>query len=94
MDNRLYVILRHLGLIILKNGLENVTKFTANDYRNIMKVIIFITDNLYDNYKEGEISSKRLCNIFYKYLKLYMKLRKETFTDTDLIELKVNINND
>lgn len=32
MDNRLCAISRHPGLIILKNGLENVTKFTANDY--------------------------------------------------------------
>lgn len=55
-----------------------------------MKVIIFIIDNLYDNYKEGGIPCKRLCNIFYKYLKLYMKLREETFTDMDLIELEVS----
>src|ERR1043166_151572 len=52
MDYRLCAISRYLGLIILKNGLENVLKFTANDYRNIMKVIIFVIDNLYENYKE------------------------------------------
>jgi len=90
MDHRLCAVPRYQGLIILKNGLENVSKFTANDYRNIMKVIIFVIDNLYDNYKEGGISCKRLCNIFYKYLKLYMKLREETFTDMDLIELEVS----
>src|SRR5436190_20430303 len=36
MDHRLCAIPRHSGLIILKNGLENVLKFTANDYYNIM----------------------------------------------------------
>ena len=56
-----------------------------------MKVIIFIIDNLYDNYKEGGIPCKILCNIFYKYLTMYIKLRQESFTDTELIELEVNI---
>jgi hypothetical protein len=93
MDHRLCVISRYPGLIILKNGLENISKFTANDYRNIMKVVIFVIDNLYDNYKEGGIPCKRLCNVFYNYLNMYMKLRQETFTETDLTELEVNINN-
>ena len=93
MDHRLCAIPRYPGLIVLKNGLENISKFTANDYRNIMKVIIFVIDNLYyDNYdKEDGISCNRLCNIFYKYLKMYMKLRQEMFTNADLIELEVNI---
>ena len=91
MDHRLCEIPRYPGLIVLKNGLENVSRFTANDYRNIMKVIIFVIDNLYDNHKEGGISCNRLCNIFYKYLKMYMKLRQEVFTNVDLIELEVNI---
>src|SRR3954468_16397781 len=69
-----YVIPRHSGLIILKNGLENVLKFTANNYCNIMKVIIFVIDNLYENYNESEIPCKSLCDIFYTYLKMYMVL--------------------
>lgn len=91
IDHRLRKIPRYPGLIIFKNGLENITKFTANDYRNIMKVIIFIIDNLYDNYKEGGIMCKKLCNVFYKYLKMYMMLRQEMFTDMDLKELEVNV---
>jgi hypothetical protein len=91
MDRRLCAIPRHSGLIVLKNGLENISKFTANDYRNIMKVIIFAVDNLYDDYKEGGIPCIRLCDIFYKYLKMYMKLRKESFTDIDLVEIEVKL---
>ncbi|GES85917.1 hypothetical protein GLOIN_2v1803493 [Rhizophagus clarus] len=71
--------------------LENISKFTANDYRNIMKVIIFVIDNLYDDYKEGGIPCKRLCNIFHKYLVMYMKLCQESFTDTELTELETLI---
>ncbi|GBC01914.1 hypothetical protein RclHR1_43880001 [Rhizophagus clarus] len=35
MDHRVCAIPRYPDLIILKNGLENISKFTANDYRNI-----------------------------------------------------------
>src|SRR5436305_12273605 len=90
MDHRLYVIPRHPDLIILKNRLENVLKFTANDYCNIMKVIIFIIDNLYENYNESRILCKSLCNIFYTYLKMYIVLQQETFTNLDLKILEVN----
>jgi hypothetical protein len=90
MDLRLCAIMRYSGLIILKNGLENISKFTANDYRNIMKVIVFVIDNLYENYEDA-ISCKRLCDVFCMYLKMYIMLRQESFTDMDLTELQVNI---
>ena len=91
MDHRLYAISRYPSLIILKNGLENVSKFTANDYRNIMKVIIFVIDNLYRDYKDGGISCDRLCEIFHIYLKMYMMLHHKSFTDMNLEKLQVNI---
>src|SRR5271170_5572634 len=78
MDHRLCKIPRYPGLIILKNGLENVSKFTANNYRNIMKAIIFVIDNLYRDYKDGRISCDRLCEVFHIYLKMYMMLRQES----------------
>ena len=93
MDHRLCAIPRYPGLIVVKNGLENVSKFTANDYRNIMKVMIFVIDNLYGNYKEGGIPCERLCEVFHIYLMMYMKMRQESFTDMDLAELQVNIDN-
>src|SRR5215475_12928663 len=91
MDRRLCAIPRYPGLIVLKNGLENISKFTANDYRNIMKVIIFIIDNLYESNDDGEIQCDRLCNLFHIYLKMYMMSRQESFTDAKLIEFQVNI---
>lgn len=86
MNRRLCAILRYPDLIVLKN----ISKFTANDYRNIMKVIVFVIDNLYENYENG-ISCKCLCDIFCIYLKMYIILRQESFTDMDLTELQVNI---
>ena len=94
MDHRLCAIPRYPGLIILKNGLENISRFTANDYRNIIKVIIFVIDNLYNkNYKDGEIPCDSLCNVFHIYLMMYMKLHQKSFTDMELAELQVNIDN-
>jgi hypothetical protein len=55
-----------------------------------MKVIIFVIDNLYENYKERGIPCKRLCEVFHKYLTMYMMLRQELYTDTELAELQVN----
>jgi hypothetical protein len=91
MDQRLTEIPRYPGLIIMKNGLEHISRFTANDYRNIMKVIIFVVDNLYVEYKDGGTPCEKLCDIFCKYLKIYMKLRKESFTERDLNDLEVNV---
>ena len=93
IDHRLCAIPRYPDLIVVKNGLENVSKFTANDYCNIMKVMIFVIDNLYGNYKEGGIPCERLCEVFHIYLMMYMKMRQESFTDMDLAELQVNIDN-
>ena len=52
----------------------------------------FVIDNLYGNYKEGGIPCERLCEVFHIYLMMYMKMRQE-FTDMDLAELQVNIDN-
>ena len=93
MDHRLCAIPRYPGLIVVKNGLENVSKFTANDYRNIMKMMIFVIDNLYGNYKKGGIPCERLYEVFHIYLMIYMKMRQESFTNMDLAELQVNIDN-
>src|SRR2546429_2292423 len=90
MDRRRCAIPRYPDLIVLKNGLENISKFTANDYRNIMKVIVFVINNLYENYEDG-FSYKRLCNIFCIYLKMYIMLRQESFTNMNLAELQAYI---
>ena len=91
MDLQLSGIPRYPELIIIKNSLENVFRFTTNDYQNSMKIIIFIMDNLYVEYWEDGISCERLCSVFYKYLKMYMILWQESFTDVDLQELEVII---
>jgi len=55
-----------------------------------MKVIVFAIDNLYYKHKEGGIPFKRLCNIF---LQIFKNVYEESFTNVDLTELEVNIDN-
>ena len=46
LDNRLSSIPRFSGLKIFKNGLENIKRFTANEFRNMMKVFLFVIERI------------------------------------------------
>jgi hypothetical protein len=36
-------------LKIFTNGIQTLARLTANEYQNLMKVMIFVVDNLYEN---------------------------------------------
>ena len=56
LDHRLATISRYPGLKIFSNGLQSIARLTANEYRNLMKVMVFVIDNLYNgNNKKEEI---------------------------------------
>ena len=90
MDLWLHIIFQYQELVIIKNNLENILWFTANDYCNIMKMIIFIIDNLFVEYKDGGVPCERLCEIFCKYMEIYIKTHQESFTDDDLTKLEIS----
>ncbi|KAF0546057.1 zn-finger domain-containing protein [Gigaspora margarita] len=46
LDKRLANIPRFLELKIFKNGIQSLFRITANEYCNLMKVMIFVLDNL------------------------------------------------
>ena len=46
IDNRLANIPRYPELKIFKNGIQSLARLTASEYRNLMKVMIFVLDNL------------------------------------------------
>ena len=48
MDRRLVKIPRFNNLKIFKNGLQSISRLTANEYRDLMKVMVFVIDNLYN----------------------------------------------
>src|SRR5438552_10584196 len=46
LDKCLAAIPRFPGLKIFKHGLENIKHFTADEYRNMMKVFLFIVEGI------------------------------------------------
>jgi hypothetical protein len=88
LEKRLASIPRHTGLKIMKFGLD-MTRMTANDYRNIMKVIIFVLDNLYLDQKESGVTNQELSDVFFRFIKMYIATRSDSFSETDCIKLQV-----
>ncbi|CAG8827206.1 12482_t:CDS:1, partial [Dentiscutata erythropus] len=86
-EQRLMLIPRHQGLKILKN-ISEITRMTADEFRNLIKVIIFALDNLYKDYRKPGISNKWLCSVYHQFLLMYIASRKESFTDNSLTKLQ------
>jgi hypothetical protein len=57
----------------------------------LMKICktLFVLDNLYEAPAEPNISNTRLCGVFYKFLKMYLATREESFTYQSCNDLKV-----
>jgi hypothetical protein len=87
-EQRLISIPRYRGLKIIKN-ISDITRTTADELRNLMKIIIFALDNLYDGYKKPGISNKRLCQVYYKFLRMYIATREESFNNDSCNQLQV-----
>ena len=92
IDRRLASIPRFPGLKIFANGIQSIARFTASEYRNLMKVMLFVVDNLYSqntNNVDNFIINKNLADIYQKWNEMYMISRYEKFTESDLIKFQV-----
>jgi hypothetical protein len=87
MDERFSKIPRYPNLKIFKNGLKELNRFTADEYRNMMQVCIFVIDNIIDN--NGKVS-KDLSELYYLWNKMYMISRSGSFNELLLNEFEVN----
>src|ERR1043166_4095198 len=45
IDHRLVTIPRFSGLKIFSNGIQSIARLTASEYRDLMKVMLFVVDN-------------------------------------------------
>jgi hypothetical protein len=81
MDQRLAAIPRHPGLKIFKKGLQSIAQLTAKEYRNLMKVMVFVVDELYD---------KNLTEVYVRWNEMYIISRLEVFKESDLEIFQVN----
>ena len=68
IDKRLADIPRYLELKIFKNGIQSIARFTANEYHNLMKIMIFVLDNLINN----EILNKKLLKVYEDWNSMYI----------------------
>src|SRR5271170_3838942 len=67
MDQRLAKIPRFPGLKIFSYGIQTIACFTVKEYRELMKVIVFIIDNLYNDTmqnKEHFVKNKELAKLY------------------------------
>ncbi|RHZ43960.1 hypothetical protein Glove_792g2 [Diversispora epigaea] len=75
MNRRITLIPKHLELKIFSGGLQLIALLTADNYRNIMKVIVFVVDDLLN---------KDLSEVYVKWNEMYLLSRQETFKENDL----------
>ena len=67
MDRRLSKIPRFSGLKIFLHEIQIITCFTVKEYKELIKVIVFIIDNLYNDImqnKEYFVKNKKLVKLY------------------------------
>jgi hypothetical protein len=91
IDRRLATIPRFPGLKIFTNGLQSIARLTANEYRSLMKVMVFVIDDLYqENTKvENSVKNKDLVELYETWNNMYAISRYEMFKESDLNKFKV-----
>lgn len=96
-DNRLAAIPRFPDLKLFKHGLGKIARFTAAEFRNMMKQLVFVIDGLIAaKHKPGlnanlaKRHDKKLVNLFVLWNRMYIFSRKESFTDSELNKFQVN----
>jgi hypothetical protein len=82
IDRRISEIPRHPGLKIFTRGLSP-SRLTASEHRDIMKVMVFVVDDL-----KGA-KSKKLLEVYVKWNEMYILSRSETFKESDLEKFQV-----
>jgi len=94
VDRRLAAIPRFSGLKIFTNGLQSIARLTADEYRNLMKVMVFVVDNLYNENPKGVedfIKNKDLTQLYETWNEMYAISRYEMFKESDLFKFKVRM---
>src|SRR5271156_6666302 len=92
IDRRLAAIPRFPDLKIFSNGLS-IARLTANEYRSLMKVMIFVVDNLYDGDNDAVknfISNDDLTKLYESWNEMYILSRSEEFSENDLEKFNVS----
>ncbi|GBC29865.2 hypothetical protein GLOIN_2v1785873 [Rhizophagus irregularis DAOM 181602=DAOM 197198] len=87
VDRRLAAIPRFPAIKIFSNGLQSIARLTANEYRSLMKVMIFVIDNLYNennNEVDNFVNNDDLVKLYEYWNEMYILSRYEEFSESDL----------
>ncbi|GES80678.1 hypothetical protein GLOIN_2v1783703 [Rhizophagus clarus] len=87
VDRHLAAIPRFPGIKIFSNGLQSIARLTASEYRSLMKVMIFVIDNLYDennNEVDNFVNNDDLTKLYEYWNEMYILSRYEEFSESDL----------
>ena len=97
-DNRLGKIPRFPGLKLFKHGLGNIKRFTAEEFRAMMRQLVFVVDGIIiklykSNYTVNQAKNmdKKLVQLYIDWNKMYIFSRKDEFTESDLKTFKVSV---
>jgi hypothetical protein len=95
-DNRLAKIPRFQGLKLFKHGLGNIKRFTAEEFRAMMRQLVFVTDGIIIIHHKPSYTTtqarnmdKILVQLYVNWNQMYIFSRKDEFTESDLKSFKV-----
>ena len=92
IDFRIATIPHFPNLKIFSKGLQ-IAMLTANKYQSLIKQIIFVLDNLYNENDKGVdnfISNNELVKLYESWNKMYIISRSEEFSEDDLNKFQVS----
>ncbi|GES80736.1 hypothetical protein GLOIN_2v1783703 [Rhizophagus clarus] len=87
VDRRLAAIPHFPGIKIFSNRLQSIARLTASEYRSLMKVMIFVIDNLYDennNEVDNFVNNDDLTKLYKYWNEMYILSRYEEFSESNL----------
>jgi len=95
-DNRLAKISRFSGLKLFKHGLGNIKRFMAEEFRAMMKQLVFVVDDIIvahhkPIYNMIQVTSmnKQLVQLYVDWNHMYLFSRRDEFTESNLKAFKV-----
>ena len=96
-DDRLGKIPRFPGLKLFKHGLGNIKRFTADEFRAMIRQLVFIVDGIIitlhkPDYtvNQAKYMDKQLVQLYVDWNKMYIFSRKDEFIESDLKTFKVS----
>ena len=96
-DDRLGKIPCFPGLKLFKHGLGNIKRFTADEFRAMMRQLVFLVDGIIITLHKPDYTvnqtkymDKQLVQLYVDWNKMYIFSRKDEFTESDLKTFKVS----